>query len=117
MHTSQYKSKQHIILLSHLVGDNRSVNLILSMNVNQKSLETEFLIAICRPTGDKWQLKTLILAVFDLHYSIVKSVFDCRLPGVIIHFGGLLLKAIHAELLVCMYEILSNISSSLGICI
>ena len=52
------------------------------MNVDQKSLETEFSIAICRPTGDKWQSKTLLLAIFDQCSSIVKSVFDCRLPGV-----------------------------------
>ena len=37
--------------------------LILSTNVDQKSLETEFSIAICRPTGDKWQSKTLFLAI------------------------------------------------------
>ena len=29
--------------------------LILSTNVDQNSLETEFSIAICQPTGDKWQ--------------------------------------------------------------
>ena len=33
------------------------------MNVDKKSLETVFWIAICR--GDKWQLKTLFLAIFD----------------------------------------------------
>ena len=31
-------------------------------DLGQKSLETEFSIVICRPTGDKWQLKTLFLA-------------------------------------------------------
>ena len=51
-------------------------------NVDKKSLETEFSIAICHPTGDKWQLKTLFIAIFDLHSSIVKSVFDYRLSGV-----------------------------------
>ena len=50
--------------------------LILSTNVDKKKLETEFLIAICRPIGDKWQSKTLFLA-------IVKSVFYCRLSGVL----------------------------------
>ena len=35
------------------------------MNVDQKSLETEYSFAICRPTGDKWQTKTLFLAIFD----------------------------------------------------
>ena len=56
---------------------------ILSTNANQKSIETEFSIAIFRPTGDKWQSKTLFLAIFDPRSSIVKSFFDCRLPGVV----------------------------------
>ena len=55
---------------------------ISSRNVDQKLLETEFLIAICRQTGDKWQSKTLFLSIFDLRLSIVDSVFDCCLPGV-----------------------------------
>ena len=29
-----------------------------------------FSITICRPTGDKWQSKTLFLTIFDLHSSI-----------------------------------------------
>ena len=41
----------------------QSKTLKLSRNIDQKSLETEFLIAICRPTGDKWQSKTLFLAI------------------------------------------------------
>ena len=56
---------------------------ILSRNVDKKSIETVFLIAICRPTGDKWQSKTLFLSIFDPHYSIVDNVVDCRLPGVV----------------------------------
>ena len=55
---------------------------ILSTNVDKKSLETGFFIVICHPTGDIWQSKTLFLAIFDLCLSIVKSVFDCCLPGV-----------------------------------
>ena len=55
---------------------------VLSRNVDQKSLETEFLIAICRHTDDKWQSKTLFLSIFDPRSSIVDSVFDCHLPGV-----------------------------------
>ena len=55
--------------------------LILSMKLDKKSLETEFLIAICRPTGDKWQSKTLFLSILDLRLPIVKRVFDCCLPG------------------------------------
>ena len=30
-------------------------------NEDQKKVETEFSIAICRPTGDKWQSETLFL--------------------------------------------------------
>ena len=40
------------------------------------------MIAISRWTGDKWQMKTLFLAIFDPPLSIVKSVFDCRLSSV-----------------------------------
>ena len=63
-------------------GRRQTKTLILSMNVDQKWLETEFLIAICRPTGNKFQSKTLFLAIFDPLSSIMKSVFDCHLPGV-----------------------------------
>ena len=55
---------------------------IPSRNVDQKSLETEFLIAICHHPGDKWQSKTLFLSIFDQRLSIVDSGFDCRLFGV-----------------------------------
>ena len=48
--------------------------LIPSTNVDKKLLETEFLIVICRHTGDKWQSKTLFLAIFDPHSLIGKSV-------------------------------------------
>ena len=58
--------------------------LILSPHVDQKSLETEFSIAICCLTGDKWQSKTLFLAILDQYSSIVKRVFICCLSGVII---------------------------------
>ena len=51
-----------------------------SKNVNErdehrsKIVKTEFSIAICRQTGDKWRSKMLFLAIF--------GVFDCRLSGV-----------------------------------
>ena len=51
----------------------------LSRNVGQKSIETVFSIAICRPTVDKWESKTLFISIFDPRSSIV----DCRLPCVI----------------------------------
>ena len=66
-------------------GRLQSKTLILSTNVDQKSLETEFSIAICRPTGDKWQSKPLFLAIFDPRLSILKSVFGCQLLGVNIY--------------------------------
>ena len=64
-------------------GRRQSKKLILQTNVDQKLFEAELSIAICHRTGDKWQSKTLFLAIFDSCSSIVKSVFDCRLPGVV----------------------------------
>ena len=57
--------------------------IILATNIDQKLLETEFSIAICRPIDDKWQSKTLLLSILDPRTSIVQSVFDCCLPGVV----------------------------------
>ena len=57
--------------------------LILSTNVDQRLVETEFLIAICRQIGVKWQSKTLFLGICDPCSSIVQSIFDCPLSGVI----------------------------------
>ena len=62
----------------------QSKMLILSTNIDSKLLETEFLIGICSLTGDKWQSKTLFLAIFDLRLSIVKSIFN-SLPVCRIH--------------------------------
>ena len=59
---------------------------ILSRNVDQESLETEFSIAICHHTGDKWESKALFLLIFDPCSSMVDSVFDCRLTDVILKF-------------------------------
>ena len=64
------------------LGRLQSKRPILSRNIDQKSLETEFLIAICRHTGDKWQSKTQFISTFDPHSSIADNVFDCHLPGV-----------------------------------
>ena len=54
---------------------------ILSRNVDKKSLKTEFSIAICRHTGDKWQSKIPFISIFYPPLSIVDSVFDCHLHG------------------------------------
>ena len=61
----------------------QSKTLILLMKVDQKLLETEFSIAICRPAGDKWQAKTLFLAIFEPCLLIVKILFDCSLSAVL----------------------------------
>ena len=58
----------------------QSKSLIPSTNVDQKSLEKEFLIVICRLIGDKWQSKTLFLVMFNPRSLIVKSVFDAAYP-------------------------------------
>ena len=73
------------ILSAHIYTPDRrqSKTLILSTKVDRKSLETEFSIAIGRPSSDKWQSKILFLATFYLRMSIVKSIFDCRLSDVI----------------------------------
>ena len=42
----------------------------------------DILIESNSTNGDKWQLKTLFLSVFDPRLSIVESVFDCHLSGV-----------------------------------
>ena len=67
----------------HTPGRRQSKTPILLRNVDQKSIKTVFSIAICRPTGDKWQSKTQFLSFFDPDESIVDNVFDCPLPGVI----------------------------------
>ena len=72
----------------------QSETLILSTNVAQKVRirvffdchETVFSIAICRPTGDKWQLKTLFLAIYNPCSSIIQSLLDCRLLRVYAYY-------------------------------
>ena len=44
----------------------------------------EFSIAICRPYDDIRQLKTLFQEIFNPVLSIVKSIFHCRLSGVLL---------------------------------
>ena len=68
-------------------GRGQSKKPILSMNVDQKSIETVFSIAICRPTGDKCQSKTLFISIFYPHLSIVDNVFDCLLPRVVNNYS------------------------------
>ena len=52
----------------------------LSMNVDQKSLETEFLIVICRLTANKWQSTTLFLAIFDSRRGLLRVFLIAAYP-------------------------------------
>ena len=69
------------ILTVHFIWEGASENVHTIDERRSKSLETELSIAICRLTDDKWQSKTLFLAIFDPH-ALIKSVFDCRLSDV-----------------------------------
>ena len=73
---SQLRSKERLNSSHSVYTPDRwqSKMLILLTNIDQKSLEIEFSIAICRPTVSR---------DFDLCLSIVKSVFDCRLLSVV----------------------------------
>ena len=44
---------------------------------------TSIIAQIFVPLTDKWQSKTLFLAICDPGSSLAQSVFDCRLSGVI----------------------------------
>ena len=49
-----------------------------------KIARNKFSIAICRQSGDKWQIKNAVSSVFGPHSSIVKNVFDCPLSAVML---------------------------------
>ena len=83
------------LVSNHTPGRQQLKTAILSRNVDKKMLETEFLIAICHQSGEKWQSKTLLISIFDLRLAIVDSVFDCRLPGVLPHCSSG--KAFHEQ--------------------
>ena len=53
------------------------------MKADQKSLETVFLIVICRHLGDKWQSKTLFLTNSWPMFINSIYVFDWRQLGVL----------------------------------
>ena len=60
----------------------QSKTLILSTKIDQKSLETEFSIAILLLDWQQMAIENIVSNVFDPH-SLIRSVFDCRLSGVI----------------------------------
>ena len=97
-----FRTGVNIITYGNLSGVPLNIfSSVLLTNVDQKSIETEFWIAICRPTGDKWQSKTLFLAIFGPRSSIVKSVIDCRLSGVLL-FSFVLLSLSFVASTICM---------------
>ena len=61
--------------------------LTLATNGDQKSLETEFSIAICRQTGDKWQSKTLFLDNLVAGFVFIKIVYNLLFHYVIVPFS------------------------------
>ena len=60
----RYYTKRISSLIVIISDRRQSKTLILSMNVDQKSLETDFFVAICRPTSDKWQSKNSVSSDF-----------------------------------------------------
>ena len=66
--------------LIHVCGvitlERRQLFEIASMYADKKSLETVFLIVICRQSGDKWQSKTLFLTIFDSTFVDSINVSD-----------------------------------------
>ena len=63
-----------------ITPDRRQSKTLLTIYKDQISLETVFLIAICRQSGDKWQSKTLFLTIFDLRLSIVLTFSIAAYP-------------------------------------
>ena len=90
--------------LPHRIGDNRKCSL-QSTNADQKSLETVFSIAICRPSGDKWQSKTLFILIFDLRSSLL--LFSIATYPVCLQFPDLDLGS---EMLHCLDNFISRTS-------
>ena len=82
----KFKIKFQVLLkFAQIIIDERRSNIV----------RTEFTIAICRTTGDKWQSKKLFQSNFDPRSSIVKSIFDCRLSGVVLLNIGLQIRVLN----------------------
>ena len=74
-------NKVHVCVhMCHTPGRWQSKTSILSKNIDKKSLEIEFSIAICRPSVDKWQSKTLFLSIFDQHSSLLRVFLIAPYP-------------------------------------
>ena len=72
------------------------------------------MIAVCRQIGDKWQSKTLFLAIFYPRLSIVKIMFDCRLSGVDrvlsreINFNAMIYASIRYKIIVAFLSFIEH---------
>ena len=65
-------------MISHRIGGNQNVNTI--NECSSKIVRNRVLIAICRLTGDKWQLKTLFIANFDQRFCGLRAFLIAAYP-------------------------------------
>ena len=79
------------LAITRQVGSNRK-HYQQSTTTDKKSIETVFLIAICRQCGDKWQSKTLFLMIFYQRSSIVLAFSIAAYPVCISFNGFVVLK-------------------------
>ena len=82
--------------------------LILLTNRDEKIIRKRVFDCHLSPEWRQISIEKLFLAIFDLSSSIVKSVFDCRISGVVMlcisDFG----KVNHFNLLNSKYNIMHN---------
>ena len=97
-------------------GRRQSKTPILLRRVDKKSLETEFSIAICRHSDDKWQSKTLFLLIFDPRLLIADIIFDCRLLGVGMDCSSIRDGSTVAQLVVCLFRDQEGPTVSVSFC-
>ena len=95
-----YGKERYIVIVIYLPFKHKQSQIILfncMQNINRKRQyyrrtytklvkKTEFLIAISRLTGDKWQSKTLVVAISDPRSSIVRQEFSIAAYPVWKHF-------------------------------
>ena len=64
----------------YITPDRRQSKTFLTIDDDRNSIETVFLIAICRQSGDKWQSKTLFPIIFDLRSAIILTFSIAAYP-------------------------------------
>ena len=65
--------------VASIIVRNRVSNCHLSPDCRHMAIKN----TVSSESGDKWQLETLFLTIFDRRSSIAKSVHECRLSGVL----------------------------------